>query len=106
MSNVNGAETQSATAGDSAVQFAHSLVGSEKTTPANGEPFHGYNFRIVKQRSGETTVIAYPTEYRSSGVMTFVVAGNTVYEQDLGPQTASAAEKIQGKPKGKWNRVQ
>lgn len=104
---VNGTVTgsASATATDSAVQFAHTLVGSENGASGSSEPFHGYYFRIVKERSGETTVVAYPTEYRSSGVMTFVATGNTVYERDLGPQTASAAETIHSKPKGKWNQV-
>ena len=106
MSNVKDAETQSASVSDSAVQFAHSLVQSENSKSGSGEPFHGYYFRVQKERTGETTVVAYPTEYRSSGVMTFVVTGNTVYEKDLGQQTASTAEKLQGKPKGKWNRVQ
>ena len=106
MSKVSGAVTQSATAGESAVEFAHTLVGSENATSGSGEPFHGYYFRVLKQRSGETTVVAYPTEYRSSGVMTFVVTGNTVYERDLGPQTATVAQKIQGKLAGKWSRAQ
>jgi hypothetical protein len=38
--------------------------------------------------------------------MTFLVRGNAVYERDLGQQTASAAEKIQDKPAGKWSSVQ
>ena len=106
MSTVKSGETPSVTAGNPVVEFAHTLVGSENTTSGSGKPFHGYYFRVLKQRSGGTTVVAYPTEYRSSGVMTFIANGNTVYEQDLGQQTASAAEKLQGKPKGKWNRVQ
>jgi hypothetical protein len=37
-------------------------------------------------------VIAYPAEYRSSGVMTFMVRpGATVYEKDLGANTAEIA---------------
>ena len=36
--------------------------------------------------------IAYPAEYRSSGVMTFVVSKNdVVYEKDLGPDTPTLA---------------
>jgi|SRR5271166_2785372 len=105
-SAVKSAETPNATAGNPVVEFAHTLVGSENATSGSGKPFHGYYFRVLKQRSGETTLVAYPTEYRSSGVMTFIANENTVYEQDLGPQTASAAEQLQGKPKGKWNRVQ
>jgi hypothetical protein len=37
-------------------------------------------------------LIAYPAEYRSSGVMTFVVSKNdVVYEKDLGPDTSTLA---------------
>ncbi len=39
--------------------------------------------------------IAYPAEYRSSGVMTFVVTpNNVVYEKDLGPGTSKAASHM------------
>jgi len=32
--------------------------------------------------------VAYPVEYRSSGVMTFIVdESGTIYEKDLGPNT-------------------
>jgi Protein of unknown function (DUF2950) len=39
---------------------------------------------------GGFSLVAYPAEYRNSGVMTFLVnhQGN-VYEKDLGPNTAS-----------------
>ena len=66
---------------------------------------HGYYFRAigpiakkaktVSTNPGKTVgfaFIAYPAEYRSSGVMTFVVTGrNVVYEKDLGPGTAKIA---------------
>jgi hypothetical protein len=41
---------------------------------------------------GGFALVAYPAEYRISGVMTFFVnhQGN-VYEKDLGPNTASVA---------------
>ncbi|MCU1258779.1 MAG: hypothetical protein JWO80_1664, partial [Bryobacterales bacterium] len=36
--------------------------------------------------------IAYPAEYRSSGVMTFIVTSNdVVYEKDLGANTSAVA---------------
>jgi hypothetical protein len=36
--------------------------------------------------------VAYPAEYRSSGVKTFIAGSDgTVYEKDLGPQTAKIA---------------
>jgi hypothetical protein len=55
---------------------------------------HGYYFRILpgpKPRNG-FVFIAYPAEYRSSGVMTFVVTkGSVIYEKDLGVNTFSIA---------------
>jgi hypothetical protein len=39
--------------------------------------------------------VAYPAEYRSSGVMTFVVnQDGIVYEKDLGPRTAEIAKRL------------
>jgi hypothetical protein len=106
MSETNGRDTKSSTADDSVVQFARNLPTPENASSATSKPFHGYYFRVLKERSGETVVVASPTEYRISGVMTFVLSGGTFYERDLGPQTATAAEKIEGKPNGKWIRVQ
>ena len=41
------------------------------------------------------TMIAYPAEYRSSGVMTFIVTDKgLVYEKDLGANTAAAAKAV------------
>jgi hypothetical protein len=41
---------------------------------------------------GRFTLIAYPAEYRSSGVMTFMIGKNgIVYPKDPGPNTASLA---------------
>ncbi len=56
--------------------------------------FHGYYFRVVSQAngSGRFTLIAYPAEYRSSGVMTFIVTPrDVVYQKDLGMDTAVTA---------------
>ncbi len=56
--------------------------------------FHGYYFRMVSQANGggRFTLIAYPAEYRSSGVMTFIVTSrDVVYQKDLGMDTAAAA---------------
>jgi hypothetical protein len=41
---------------------------------------------------GDFALIAYPAEYRLSGVMTFIVTGkDIVYEKDLGPNTSALA---------------
>ena len=69
---------------------------------------HGYYFRglatRLKSGSGHGTggntaggfaFIAYPAEYRSSGVMTFIVTENgVVYEKDLGTNTSALANAI------------
>jgi len=70
-------------------------------------PFQGYYYRIVKSdRVGSYIVdgrmtrgfafLAYPAEYRSSGVMTFLVGPNgIIYQKDLGADTVSQAGAIQ-----------
>jgi hypothetical protein len=77
------------------------------------QPFHGYYFRVLKGQGtsapggsqsyvvdGKMTrgfaFLAYPAEYRSSGVMTFLVAQDgIVYEKDLGGKTDAVAKSIQ-----------
>jgi DUF2950 family protein len=73
------------------------------------EPFHGYFYRILTQQgaaakggardymvNGQLTrgfaFVAYPAEYRNSGVMTFIVnQDGVVYEKDLGQDTGKLA---------------
>jgi Protein of unknown function (DUF2950) len=87
-------------------------------------PFHGYYFRILtKQGSaakggardymvdGNLTrgfaFVAYPAQYRNSGVMTFIVnQDGKVYEKDLGPQTTDdAAAMTEYNPDATWERI-
>ena len=78
----------------------------------NTQPFHGYYFRVLKGQGahapggsqsyiadGKMTrgfaFLAYPAEYRSSGVMTFLVGRDgVVYERDLGRGTDEAAKSL------------
>jgi hypothetical protein len=76
----------------------------------NPEPFHGYYFRILTgQKSAKGTesyiedgkmtrgfaVLAYPADYRATGVMTFIVdQDGVVYEKDLGKRTTEAAKTL------------
>jgi len=88
-------------------------------------PFNGYFFRILISQgphaSGGATnyvingrmtagfaFIAYPAEYRSSGVMTFIVnRAGTIYEKDLGPDTTKLAEAMTAyDPDSTWRHVQ
>ena len=86
-------------------------------------PFHGYIFRLLTRQgpaakggsrdytvNGQLTrgvaFIAYPAEYRSSGVMTFIVnQDDIVYQKDLGPDTAKEAAAIsEFNPDDTWTR--
>jgi len=100
-----GKERGNTAASDSVIEYARRLVNSASTTSDNAAreeanqpaPFHGYYFRTV---TGNTVprglaVVAYPADYRSSGVMTFIVTKNgKVYEKDLGRKTTTLAEDI------------
>ena len=45
--------------------------------------------------TGGFAFVAYPAEYRNSGVMTFLVDQNgIVYQKDLGPKTADIAKAM------------
>lgn len=76
------------------------------------QPFQGYYFRVLTAQGshaaggarsylvdGKMTrgfaFLAYPADYRSSGVMTFLVdQDGVVYEKDLGPKTAEIAKSL------------
>jgi hypothetical protein len=47
--------------------------------------------------TGGFAFLAYPAEYRSTGVMTFIVdQDGIVYEKDLGPHTDQTARAMTG----------
>ena len=56
---------------------------------------------------GGFALVAYPAEYRNSGVMTFLVNHQgMVYEKDLGANTGRLAAGIMAfDPDGTWQRV-
>jgi hypothetical protein len=56
-------------------------------------PFHGYQFRILTPRDSKGyALVAWPSTYDVTGVMTFVVDQDGIVRQkDLGPDTAGAA---------------
>jgi hypothetical protein len=56
---------------------------------------------------GGFALVAYPAEYRNSGVMTFIVNHDgTVFQKDLGPQTAELAERMTSfNPDSSWTKV-
>lgn len=89
-----------------------STVGYKPDSDQKPEPYQGYYFKVLTGQGpaapggarsyivdGKMTrgfaFIAYPAEYRSSGVMTFIVdKDGVVYEKDLGPHTAELAKTI------------
>jgi hypothetical protein len=110
------------TVDDPVTQYAQTLVRARQMNagsdaPASKDepsgPFHGYYFRMLsgQPKSGANAgfaFIAYPAEYRSSGVMTFVVTqNNVVHKKDFGPDTAKLATKITaGNPFSSWHTAE
>jgi len=102
---------------DPITQFAQSLVSAVATNAGNkaSDPFHGYYFRIVTgntasdasgrgKRKGGLTLVAYPAEYQSSGVKTFVVTQKgVVFEKDLGPGTTTVAPQMKARTGSNWH---
>ena len=87
-------------------------------------PFRGYYFEILNRQgknapggaksyitsgkmSGGFAFVAYPAEYRSSGVMTFIVGEDgVVFENDLGRKTESLAKSIKEfNPTPAWQKT-
>jgi hypothetical protein len=75
-------------------------------------PYHGYYYKILTSQGpdapggaydyvvrgkmiGGFALVAYPAQYGSSGIMTFIVNHDgVVYEKDLGPNTAATAQSM------------
>jgi hypothetical protein len=88
-------------------------------------PFNGYFFRILTSQgkhapggaknyvvdgkmSAGFAFVAYPADYRSSGVMTLIVSeSGTIYEKDLGPNTTKLAEAMTAyDPDSTWHKAE
>jgi DUF2950 family protein len=99
--------------------------GAPKTLHTPPAPFHGYYFRIVTRQgkaapggaadyivggkmTGGLAFVAYPAEYRNSGVMTFIVdKDGVVYEKDLGKKTENAGKSMKDyNPDSTWRKTQ
>ncbi len=102
-----------------------SAEGYQKGTKESPEPFHGYFYRILKEQgahaeggaknyvvNGSMTkgfaILAYPAEYRKSGVMTFMIGQDgRVYQKDLGPETGDTAKAMTSfDPDETWSIVE
>jgi hypothetical protein len=96
---------------------------AEGYQPGAPTPFHGYFFHILTRQgvnvtggaksyiangklTGGFAFIAYPAEYRSSGVMTFIVnQDGTVYQKDLGGNTSVIAKATKEyNPNSSWQK--
>jgi hypothetical protein len=88
-------------------------------------PYNGYYYKILTRQGphapggaldyvvngkmiGGFALVAYPAEYRNSGVMTFMVNhAGVVFQKDLGPDTDELAEKITAfDPDSTWKEAE
>lgn len=104
-----------------------SAVAEGYATPkdAASTPYRGYYYRILTRQgksgsggaksyivNGKMTegfaFVAYPAEYRSSGVMTFIVSKDgVVYQKDLGRKTAVLAKSMKEyNPNSTWQKAE
>ena len=87
-------------------------------------PYYGYAYRILKAQGKDTpggayeyvvsdrmiggfALVAFPAQYGSSGVMTFIVNHDgVVYQKDLGPKTEAIAQGMtEFNPDNTWKRL-
>jgi len=92
--------------------------------PGAGEPYHGYRYKILLRQGptapggavdyivkgdmiGGFAAVAYPAEYGSSGIMTFIINHEgDIYEKDLGEGTARIASQMTSfNPDHTWRKV-
>jgi hypothetical protein len=105
-------------------EFAASAAAEGYRAGQQRAPYHGYYYKVLTRQGpnasggaldyivrgrmiGGFGLVAYPAEYRNSGVMTFVVnhQGN-VFEKDLGPNTARIAAGMTAfNPDNTWRPV-
>jgi hypothetical protein len=106
---VAAAVTESyATSGDSAPTpyrgyYYHILTRQGKYGPGGAK-----SYLANSKMTGGFAFVAYPAEYRSSGVMTFIVSEDgTVYEKDLGKKTEALAKAMKEyNPNSSWQKVE
>jgi hypothetical protein len=118
-----GAEDEFESPIDPQVANAGSRDGIAKDLRGGPVPFHGYYFRILKRQGGGApggaedyvvngkmtrgfAFLAYPAEYGSSGLMTFIVnKDEIVFQKDLGANTTEVAKTmVEYNPDSSWGR--
>lgn len=100
-------------------------AGYKRGTSGNPTPFHGYLYKVLNKQgknapggaksyiedgkmTGGFAFLAYPAEYRSSGVMTFMIdSDGVVVQKDLGPDTNKLASEItEFNPDKTWSELE
>jgi Protein of unknown function (DUF2950) len=78
------------------------LTGQGKDAPGGA-----YDYLVRGKMMGGFGMVAYPAQYGSSGIMTFIVNHDgVVYQKDLGPKTASVAQSMtRFNPDKTWTAV-
>ncbi|MGD0464688.1 MAG: DUF2950 domain-containing protein [Tepidisphaeraceae bacterium] len=103
---------------------AAATQGYEQTTGHPHQPYHGYHFRVLKRQGSAApggkydyvingnmiagfALVAFPADYESSGIMTFIVNQNgKVYQKDLGSDTVELARQMtEYNPDSSWTLV-
>lgn len=118
-----------AAAGQEQSPFGHFFAtaatqGYAQTTGHPHEPYHGYHFRVLKRQGSAApggkydyvingnmiagfALVAFPVDYESSGIMTFIVnQQGKIYQKDLGPDTTELARQMsEFNPDSSWTPV-
>ena len=100
------------------------VEGNANNRDSAPTPYRGYHYRILTSQgkngpggarsyiangkmTGGFAFVAYPAEYRSSGVMTFIVTDDgVVYQKDLGKKTEALAKAMKEyNPDSKWQKA-
>ena len=105
-------------------EFAAAAAAEGYPIEDQRNPYHGYRYRILTRQGpnalggeidylvhgkmvGGFALVAYPAEYRNSGLTTFLVNDQgDIYEKDLGSRTAAIASGMTSfDPDDTWRRV-
>ena len=93
-------------------------AGVDSANRGSRIPYHGYFYRVLLlprasgaasgKTGGNFAVLAFPAEYRSSGVTSFLMEENgEAYEKDFGQSTASlASETVPSPPDATWKKIE
>jgi len=114
-----------AVAGGEESPFGPQIAEFLKAGRKAGDPYFGYFFRVLTRQGSNVpggrysyvingnmiagfALVAFPAEYRNTGVMTFVVNHQgKVYQKDLGPRTVAIAKgMVEYNPDTKWTEAQ